>query len=371
LIPTHAYDVIVVGAGPAGAASAIVLKQAGLSVCLLDEVDEQARRVGESLPGAVLRSLRRLGIGHLGDLLGDHEYHACVANVSAWGHDAWSRQEAMANPEGGGWHVLRHRFDSALRRYAVSLGIDHIPEKLGTLHPGDPSAPIVVSTRSGGAIQLLKARFVVDATGRLAAVGRSLGSIRKRLSDQCAAVAWVRHPVEDVDQTTRLKSVPDGWWYTARLPQGMRVIAYHGLSSDVVPRTQCAELFFKSGHSASLLPYRLSPDELLQPIKGADAGVHLGEPLGGPNWIAVGDAALSFDPLSSQGILFALYSGIRGAETVIHCLARPDSTDRFQSEYRQKVLQVYEANQRARRLFYSGERRYLASAYWQTQQGRW
>ena len=38
------------------------------------------------------------------------------------------------------------------------------------------------------------------------------------------------------------------------------------------------------------------------------------QPLAGPAWFAAGDAACSFDPLSSQGLLNALYSGLAAAE---------------------------------------------------------
>ena len=91
-----AFDLLVAGAGPAGAASAIVARQAGLRVGLVDAVDDDALKVGESLPGGIIRLLRRLGTGGPAQLLRADELAPCVANVSAWARDTWSFNDALA-----------------------------------------------------------------------------------------------------------------------------------------------------------------------------------------------------------------------------------------------------------------------------------
>lgn len=362
-----AHDVIVAGAGPAGSAAAIVARLAGLRVALLDDADGERLAVGESLPGAVVRSLRRLGIEGPGALSSADEIAPCVANVSAWGEERWSYRDALDNPEGGGWHVLRHRFDAGLRDHAAALGVERIHGRAGDIVFREGLSHVSVSCGDGSPARTLEARFVVDATGRHAAISRKQGVKRRRLSEQLAAVGWLRHPEDDVDQTTRLKSVEDGWWYTARLPKGLRVVAFHGLPHEVAQRMRRPETFAERCNAAGLLPYEVRPSELVEPLRAVDAGVQTGEQVAGPGWLAVGDAALSFDPLSSQGVLFALYSGIRGGEAVIQCLGRPALAERLLDDYEQKVRGVLAANQRARRLFYASERRYPESAYWRAQ----
>ena len=56
---------------------------------------------------------------------------------------------------------------------------------------------------------------------------------------------------------------------------------------------------------------------------GADASSSRLRQLTGPNWLATGDAALAFDPLSSQGIASAMYSGIAAARAVHAHLQQP------------------------------------------------
>jgi flavin-dependent dehydrogenase len=153
------YDVIVAGAGPAGVAAATVASQAGLRVCLLDETRDQQFKVGESLPGAALRLLRRLGIPDLSTILNGDEFKPCAANASMWGSDEWSYQDAIVNPEGGGFHILRHRFDAALLNYAISVGVHFVPAKLNSV------------SQAGGAHLLVTAAGTGMLSGRLAEAG--------------------------------------------------------------------------------------------------------------------------------------------------------------------------------------------------------
>jgi flavin-dependent dehydrogenase len=369
-----AFDVVVAGAGPAGVASAIVARQAGLRVGLVDGVDDDALKVGESLPGGIVRLLRPLGVSGPGELLGPDELTPCVANVSAWGSDAWSFNDALASPEGGGWHVLRHRFDAALRQHAASLGAERLRAGVADVERVADRYRVGLRANLDGRLSApetsVEARFVIDATGRRAAIARILGAKRRRLSDQCAVVAWLRHPPHDLDGTTRVKAVRNGWWYTARLPQLLRIVAFHGLATDVAQMIKHPQRFAEECDAAGVLPYPVATDGFVRPLKAVDASMQVAEPAVGPGWLAVGDAALSFDPLSSQGVLFALYSGMRGAEAAIHCLGRPARADESLDEYQRKVRGVLRANQRERMAFYWSERRYPESPYWRVQRQR-
>lgn len=368
-MPGADYDLVVAGAGPAGTACAIAARQAGLRVALCDDSDEQAWKVGESLPGAVQRSLRRLQLTGPQQLLQPGELERCAANVSAWGSERWVFQDALANPEGGGWHVLRHRFDGALRRHASQLGVEHLPARLSCGRALDGSRWLLAARLPGAERSELTARFIADGTGRRALLARQLGVRRVRLSRQSAIVGWLRHPASDLERTTRTRSVHDGWWYTARLPQGARVIAFHGLPATIAGLSKSPALLAERCNAAELLPYAVSADDWLRSPRTSDASVLTGERVAGPGWIAVGDAALAFDPLSSQGVLFALYSGIRAAEALTLHLERPGGAPSL-DEYASKVRSVLEANQRTRRWLYSSELRFADGDYWRQQRER-
>ena len=90
-------------------------------------------------------------------------------------------------------------------------------------------------------------------------------------------------------------------------------------------------------------------------------------PCAGKNWLAIGDAAQAYDPLSGQGITKALTSGLRAAETI--------SADLFQNrvtveDYVKTTDHEYEDYLRSRLLHYRRERRWPDSPFWQRRQGQ-
>jgi flavin-dependent dehydrogenase len=84
-------------------------------------------------------------------------------------------------------------------------------------------------------------------------------------------------------------------------------------------------------------------------------------PVAGPGWIAAGDAAMTFDPLSSQGIVKALRSGKLASYVAFdHLQGRAPSHERYE-----RIAQYeYETYDRARRQFYSMEQRWPESPFW-------
>lgn len=361
--------VAVIGNGPAGIAAACVLAQAGVDTLLIGQSPGNSLKAGESLPGAALRLLRRLGINTIQTLLTPDAVLGCTANASAWGEENWTRQEAIFNPEGGGWHLLRHHFDAMLLEHARAQGVQILTGACRTLAPHGCGHRLQVATirNHTDADITLQADFLIDATGRKAWLARRLGGPPVKLSRQLAVVGWMNGLTHDQDNSTRLKSVADGWWYSARLPQGLRVAAFHGLPRAVVALSRYPEAFRAACNASGVLPFSLQEKQCPLKLRTCDASVTISSQLGGENWLAVGDAALSFDPLSSQGIYFALYSGIRGAEAALDCLHSSALAADALTRYRSMVLQVFESNQRTRRLFYTRELRYRDHAYWQAQ----
>lgn len=361
------FDVIIAGAGPAGSAAAIVLRQAGLKVCLIDELRSQSHKIGESLPGAAQRLLHRLGIGSLADLLPADAFIPCSARASAWGAEEWHHADAIFNPEGGGWRLKRLQFDEALRQRALAAGAVWQAGKVTDLKTGVPHS-LSHQCRATGQTHEVGADWLIDATGRAFALGRRLGAERHSNNPQMALAAWLSIAQDDVDNTTRTKSVAEGWWYTARLPANERVLVFHGLPEMVAHWVHHPELFWTKANEAQLITGGFDPAGQLGRLRASDASS--GQTLSpiGENWLAVGDAALTFDPLSSQGIFFALYSGIRGAEAIVSALHQPAAASDALLGYAAALERVYVANQQAQYYYYHLERRYGHHAYWQQRQ---
>lgn len=361
----------ILGTGPAACACACVLAQSGIKVALIGPAPEHRLKAGESLPAASIRLLRRLGLDDLSVLLSHDEYLPCSANASSWGEDSWAYRDAVFNPEGSGWHVLRHRFDAAMLDHAKRQGCMHVQalarEKLSD--SDQETVHRIRAERPDGSSVHISAQWLVDATGRQAWLTRRMGPQALRWAEQYAAVGWIRSGAEDVDNTTRVKSVKNGWWYTARLPQGWRVIAFHGLRECVGALAKDLPSMEHACKQSGVLPETFQTQISLNAIQIYDASMRSFNVVYGKRWLAVGDAALAFDPLSSQGIFFALYSGIRGAEAVAATLhEHADATSPLMDAYKNSVVSVREANRKALAGFAASERRFTDAPYWRLRQ---
>ena len=81
----------------------------------------------------------------------------------------------------------------------------------------------------------------------------------------------------------------------------------------------------------------------------------------GSRWVAVGDAAMSYDPLSSQGISKGLQWGIRVAESVRKRL----EGDRYILQiYQQEIQETFRQYLKTQRQYYQMETRWSSAKFW-------
>ena len=90
------------------------------------------------------------------------------------------------------------------------------------------------------------------------------------------------------------------------------------------------------------------------------------EPCGGPRWVAAGDAAMSFDPLSSQGLFHALFSGLVAAEAAHAYLAGDHNT---LHRYRQLMRSIEHVYRLRLDFSYASETRWPSSPFWNRRRG--
>ena len=82
-------------------------------------------------------------------------------------------------------------------------------------------------------------------------------------------------------------------------------------------------------------------------------------------WTAAGDAAVAFDPLSSQGVLTALYTGLSAGLAVDARLSRiPYGTDSALAAYADKVAAARHAYLRGHRVIHAQETRWTDRPFW-------
>lgn len=347
------YDALVAGSGPGGAVAALVLARKGLRVLLVDGTPSVATRlkVGESLPPGARPLLRDLGLLAAVEAGGQLR---SSGTTSAWGSPAPTGVDFVLGPDGPGWHLDRDRFDRSLRDAAVAVGAE-LRTGAVARSPRRTSAGWQVRVGEGEEVE---ARALVDATGRRASLARALGARRRRRDRLVGLVGVAAAGEEDRDARTLVEAVPEGWWYTALVPGRRRVVAFMSDVDLLPPGIRTAggyqEELARTEHVRPLV------EAVGDPQTEAANGSQL-EPACGTGWIAVGDAALAFDPLSSQGILTALYGGMTGAEALAAFL---DGDADALGRYRMRLDAIVAAYERNLLHAYGSEIRWPGNPFW-------
>ncbi|WP_109512917.1 FAD-dependent oxidoreductase [Pseudomonas ovata] len=349
-----ALDVAVVGAGPAGAIAARYLAQQGCRVLLIDPAPD-VPRIGESLPGAARPLLRDLGLlNHLQHSLSQ----VCIGNQFAWGGAQLRTHDFMLDPHGAGWHLDRARFDDALRQAALSSGVMWWRERLGAFRRLANGWQLQCAHKS------VQARWVIDASGRASVVARRLGAGRARDQALIAVYAWSL--CDSRDQRTLIEAVDKGWWYQAQLPGGRCVVALHTCPAEAAVLQGCRSSWLEQLARTQHLRSFCQADQWSLPRACDASGSQLQHGLS-DGWLAVGDAALAFDPLSSQGLFNALYTGLRGAQAVHQALqGQPQAL----APYRLVLQSIRQAYVRQIDYHYRREQRWPREPFWQARNGR-
>lgn len=349
--------IAIIGAGIAGSSAAIRLKHFGHEVFLIERNEVEPFSIGESIPGATLRLLNTLGFQQMENLLPAQYFRINPAIASAWGGDEWIYKDGFNSPEGGGWQISRSQFDAALRNKAINSGSNLIPAQFVKVRKDATHFQLDLKTYDQKAQTLNNLDCLIDASGRSASLLRKFGIKHQRFQTQMAVFGWFRIS-EEPTEISKLKTTSEGWWYTSLLPDQIRVIVFHGLPKYVARYLSHTELFLEAFNSTNILQTHVECAHLLTKLNTRDASFSVAEQFSGSNWLAVGDAALGFDPISAQGIFFALYSGIRGAE------ALAGSTHSDMENFSQKIHQIAQKNHSLQMQYYTAELRFKDEPYW-------
>jgi flavin-dependent dehydrogenase len=359
------FDVAVIGGGPSGTALAIALARTRRMVAVLERSYYDQVRIGETLPPRARLQLMTLGVW---DRFLNDGHVPSPAILSAWGREELYENHFIFHPYGHGWHLDRRRFDAMLAGGAEEAGARVYRGARVTTCLPVASHGWQLEFTADGKQSRLQASFLVDATGRASTLARCQGTTRifyDRLVGIVGFCSAHSHEGES-DYQTLVEAVEDGWWYSAWLPHARLVVAYM-TDADLIPddprRTD--EHWQSRLEKAPHTRVRVGACLLEPGLRRVAANSYRRDRLTGAHWLAVGDAAAAYDPLSAQGIYHALESGLQAAAAIESCRLGDRTA---MAEYALWSQRRFDEYLRLRTRYYDREKRWPDSEFWQRRQ---
>ncbi len=352
-------SVAVVGTGPAGCAAALTLRRyvPELTVVLVTmpaAAGGTAPTLGETLSPGVLPLLGYLGIqddflraGHL----------PAGGTASAWGSDQVFERSYLFTGRGSGWHLDRSSFDAWLLARAECAGAQCIRARATRTTRAEGRWLIEIDRG-----EAIAADAIVDATGRAACFARHWGSPPQRDDALVAVARWYVHDrTESSAEGALVESTADGWWYSASLP-GQRAVAMFLTDADLRHSSTWEDrLAGAAATRARLASWHATGETAVHA-----ANSQRSQAVTGAGWVAAGDAAAAFDPISSLGIGFSLRSGMEAARVAV---ATAEQDDGPAAAYAASINRIY-VDYRARlRTIYQREGRWSTAPFWARRRG--
>ncbi|WP_420553581.1 NAD(P)/FAD-dependent oxidoreductase [Tenacibaculum aiptasiae] len=366
-------DILIIGGGIAGCIAAISLAHTH-KVIIIDKNTAPSDRIGESLAPAAQRILKQLNL--LEDLEKTTQQHnpVYIKNMgmqSFWGSNQVHIVDHLRNPDGFVQSLNRKSFESFLRDSAVKRGVKILsPLKLQTSKLENNYWYVTAKTteKTTEKAYYIKSKFVIDATGRQSHFVRSLG-VKRNTIDKLIA-CWATMPNYLQNTMSTISASENGWWYSAVVPNNKRVIAFQ-TDADLIDKNEIKKVDFfielakKNKAMESILKESKSTPSLHGTVAANSSKL---TQVIGKQWAAIGDAAISFDPLSSQG----MYNAMATAMQLTSLIIKYDLVHHFdiekekivQEKYNQQINTIWQYYLQHKKLFYSAEMRWKHSPFW-------
>jgi geranylgeranyl reductase family protein len=308
----HVYDVVIVGAGPGGAATAHFSSQSGLDVLLLDRsAFPRDKTCGDGLTPRALRVLDRM---HILDRVA-----RVGCRVDGYEVVAPNRRSTTAaiGSAPGALVVPRVRLDHMIVERAVESGA-HFESSVRVSHVEATGWGTRVHSESG---HTFDARVAVIATGAASSVLRRSGILRRQPRAMLAARAYVEDLQHEVARTFQLRfddaPMPGYGWVFPIGPRAANV-GVGFLPGRRGPHSTTAPKAYERFTRGAALQQVLAGGRQAGPLKGYPIRVDfLGSPTCAERTLLVGEAAGLVNPLTGEGIDYALESGMLAAEHVV------------------------------------------------------
>jgi geranylgeranyl reductase family protein len=332
------YDVIVVGAGPAGSVCANFLGREGYKVLLVDKAKfPRDKTCGDACSGKSISVLRELGL-----LPEIKKYAHGVNNGVIFSSPKGTILEIRTENQDGfvcRREILDNILFKAAKKYVATLEEFTVTDLIK-----DGNQVIgIVGVDKNGKEQRIYANVVVGADGAMSVVAQKVGVFEVDPAHHCVAVRGYYDGVtgmKDVIELHFTKTAIPGYFWIFPYEDGTANVGLGMLTKDVKARNiNLKELMEKEIKENPMFKERFKNARLISEIKGWNLplGSKIRKQIAGDGWVLIGDAASLIDPFSGEGMGNAMLSGKLAFRTISRALRLKLYTRKVLGEYEEEI----------------------------------
>jgi flavin-dependent dehydrogenase len=338
------FDVAIIGGGPAGSTAACLLARHGRSVVLFEREKFPRFHIGESLLPYSMAAFDRLGVQEKLKSISMEKIGGEVASACGTRKARFYFRTGFRLQQTKSYQVRRADFDKLLLDNAAEAGAK--VHELADVQKVDlaPDSATVTATVDG-AQRTVKARYLIDCSGRNSLVG---GQLKMRQTYESLRKFSVFAHFEDVPlrdreelNLTRLIRGRDFWFW-------MIAVSETRVSVGVVTDVAIFKELKKSPEEVLQYFIDQSP-EMRERMEGARRVSQVysisdysyrNSRFTGDSWMLAGDAAGFIDPIFSTGVFLAVLSGEQCADAIHAVLENPRKKARLFRAYEKNLTSV-------------------------------
>ena len=323
-------DVAIIGAGPAGTATALFLQQRGIKPVLIEKELFPRFHIGESLTGETANFLQELGLKEEMDIHG----HPVKYGVKVYGPDGkgvfqipvMARLPEKGLREATTWQVRRSDFDEMLLNAALARGAKFIHgQALKPLPDNEGAVHNLLIRNSEGEIEEVETSVLIDASGRTTFLSNNgvLGRTERGSYDkQIAFFSHVKGAVRDVGKDSSATLIfyqkTNHWAWFIPLDQEVVSIGVVVPATYFQDRKETKEFFFnRELHTINPnLSERICQIEIVEEVRAISNYSYHIRGFTGKSYLCVGDSHRFIDPIFSFGVHIAFHEAYKAAEVI-------------------------------------------------------
>jgi FADH2-dependent halogenase len=354
------YDVAIIGGGPAGSTAATLLSKAGRRVIVLERDKFPRFHIGESLLPFSMQTFTRLGLqeklraGFLEKFGGE------IAEAGGEKAAKFYFKDGFGSRTDRSYQVTRSKFDKMLLDHAAESGAEVREETVVEDVDFDRDGAILFLGRDGRLSENIRARYVVDASGRNSVIGNKF-KLKKSYQHLQKLSLFAHYEglerEEGIDATlTRMVRTLQSWFWVIPLENDRTSIGIVLEAADFKRSGLSAEEFFaRSIAEQPLVRNRIGSGRRVSQVYTAADFSYRNERLTGDRWLLAGDAAGFIDPVFSSGVFLAVLAGEQAADVLHEVLDHPKRARRLFRHYERLVNRAMDVYLRFVESWYSGK----------------